>query len=223
MNRRRTLLAVALCLSLVVLIVAQEKQSKPAGPTVAPPTTVPHIPVMPGAPPATAAWPHFPHGVTPALNPPILPGSVVPTQGREHYTVPAKVEFDDGTMLSGEIHSDGPLQCMALFGATAIPFYQIKGIEWRSGTEQPEDQERKATLVLINNDALTVVATTPKLQLKTTWGHAAVELAHVRSIVMTSEKVKWVDTPDGRRELVPDADAPDAKEEKIQGSGAASR
>jgi hypothetical protein len=117
--------------------------------------------------------------------------------------VPAKIDFNDGTTLSGEIHSDGPLQCMALFGQTAIPFTQIKGIEWRSGAEQPDDQERKASLVLVNKDVLTVAVTTPAIQLKTTWGHASVELSQVRSIVMTTEKVKWADTPDGRRVLVP--------------------
>jgi hypothetical protein len=42
MNRRCTLTALALCLSFSVSIFAQEKGSpKPAGPTVAPPATVP--------------------------------------------------------------------------------------------------------------------------------------------------------------------------------------
>jgi hypothetical protein len=140
---------------------------------------------------------------------PALPPGAAQTYTPEHYAVTSKVELNDGTTLTGEIHSDSPLPCIALFGPVAIRLDQIKGIEWRTVSDEQGGQERKATLILLNGDALTVSVTIPAIQLKTSWGEAKVELSHVRSILMTIEKVKWADTPDGRRTLVP-ADAPRA-------------
>jgi len=216
MNRCRTLLALALCLSLATPIFAQSNQlPKPAGPTVAPPATVPYIPVAPApytpvvpAPPQLQPG-YFPQRVT-AIIPPQPPGSFAPAQS----SVPAKIELNDGTTLTGAIHSDSPLQCIAIFGQTVIPFNQIKGIEWRSVTDPDDEQARKATLVLINGDALTVSVAIPSIQVKTSWGHATVELSQVQSILMTIEKVKWTDTPDGRRALVPAGDGPDETQPK---------
>jgi hypothetical protein len=215
MNRSRTSVAFAFCLSLATPIFGQEKGPsiqfpKASGPTVAPPGTVPYIPVVPAPPPQ--AKPPADIRPLPAIQyPTIVPFASIPPQpgnvelSPHAYTVPARIELSDGTTLAGEIHSDSPLQCTALFGPTAIPFNQMKGIEWRTG----DDQERKATLILINGDTLTVSVTILEIQLKTTWGHATVELSQVRSIVMTIEKVKWSDTPDGRRVLVPAGDAPE--------------
>jgi hypothetical protein len=130
----------------------------------------------------------------------------VPTPSREQHGVPARIELNDGTTLTGEIRSDSPLQCAALYGPAAIPFNLIKGIEWQRRTDRPDEPENKATLVLLNGDSLTVSVTVPAIQVKTSWGHATVELSHVRSLLMTIEKVKWVDAPDGGRLLLPDRD-----------------
>jgi len=167
--------------------------------TIQPGTNMPIIPPPPGFGPAIPG----PYPQAPLA---ILPPSLTPQRPRvagEHYVVPARIEFNDGTSLVGDIHSDSPLQCMALFGQTAIPFNQIKGMEWRSQTSDPGETERKATVVLINGDSLTVTNVITTILLKTTWGEAKTDVAQVRSIVMTNEKVKWADTPLGRA-LVPD-------------------
>jgi hypothetical protein len=204
---RRMLTALASTLSLTLAIAAQE--SKPyTNPNAPPPGAL--VPVVP-APPVLApqGYPNIQHRVIPP--PPTInfpAGRITPSQTREHYAVQARIELNDGMTLTGEIHSDSPLPCVALFGPAAIPFNQIKGIEWQRRTDQPDETENKATLVLLNGDSLTVSVTIPAIQVKTTWGHATVDLSQVRSILMTIEKVKWVDAPDGRRLLVPDTETP---------------
>jgi hypothetical protein len=165
------------------------------------PSFVPQPPIIPPA----AALGTAPPNIIPAERPRIVSG--------EQYIVPAKIEFNDGTTLTGELHSGSPLECIALYGQAAIPFNQIKGMEWRIQTNDQGEEERKATVVLINRDTLTVSTTTPTIHVKTTWGQAAVELSQVRSMIMTIEKVKWDDTPLGRA-LVPDDDAKPATQTK---------
>ena len=202
---RRLLAALASSMSLTLALAAQE--SKPyTNPNAPPPGTL--VPVVP-APPVLAP-PGYPN-TQQRMNPPTInfpSGRMPQTQSREHYAVKARIELNDGMTLTGEIHSDSPLQCVALFGPAAIPFNQIKGIEWQRRTDQPDEPDNKATLVLLNGDSLTVSVTIPAIQLKTTWGHATVELSQVQSLLITIEKVKWVDAPDGRRLLVPDAETP---------------
>jgi hypothetical protein len=204
MKRIRMLTSLALCLSITPIARAQEAKLIP---TIIPPQAV----APPGNPNRVFPAPQvvqFPPGVFQRIAPtaviPPAPSGIEPTRSGEHYSVPAKIEMNDGATLTGEIQSSGPLHCVALFGEAAIPFNQIKGIEWRTETDQPEGQQRQATLILLNGDSLTVTVATPVIQVKTTWGHAAVELPNVRSIVMTIEKVKWSDTPNGRRALVPE-------------------
>src|SRR5688572_6924476 len=175
---RRMLTALASSLSLTLALAAQE--TKPyTNPNAPPPGTL--VPVVP-APPVLAPPPGYPHIQNRLIPPPTInfpPGRIAPSQSREHYAVQAKIELNDGMTLTGEIHSDSPLQCVALFGPAAIPFNQIKGIEWQPRTDQPEETENKATLVLLNGDSLTVSVAIPAIQVKTTWGHATVDLSQV--------------------------------------------
>jgi nitrogen fixation-related uncharacterized protein len=208
MTRNRLFTVLALCLSLTLAIVAQE--SRPNSFNAIPPPFGATIPAPPTNPPGQ-------RGVRPATMYPNPQSSSTPPRGEEHYSVLGKVQLSDGTTLSGEIHSDGPLQGMALFGSIAIPLNQIRGIDWQTRSDQKDDSERKAKVILINDDSLTVTLTVPTIQLKTDWGHAAVELAKVQSIILGSEKYKWEDTPLGRQ-LVPEDNAKPATDASTFGT-----
>jgi hypothetical protein len=229
MARILSLAVVGLLFSLPLTAVAQEADSPP---TLTPPPATNAAPATPYTPvPSTTISPSIqyqrslppsgmpvvppPPGFAPAFPPnviqPATPFAIAPSLGpqrpratmSEHYVVPAKIQFNDGTTLTGELHSDSPLQCVALFGQTAIPFNQIKGLEWRTQTNDQGETEAKVAMILVNGDALTVTNVNSSIHLKTTWGEATVELLKVRSVVITNEKVKWADTPAGRA-LVPD-------------------
>jgi hypothetical protein len=172
---------------------------------------VPGVPTVP-APPTLA--PSIPNAVNPGIQFPRVippqPGRVAHLPTREAYTGPAKFSLDDGTTLTGEIHADSPLECAASFGVIAVPFNKIRGISWRDPSDGQRPQDVPATLVLDNNDTLTVNVRTHGITLKTAWGQANIELHHVRSLLLTTDKVRWAETPDGRRVLAPESDAPPA-------------
>jgi hypothetical protein len=90
---------------------------------------------------------------------------------------------------------------VAEFGEIAVPLNMIRGISWR---DSGDASQRQATLFFRNSDTLTVSIGVPHLEMKTKWGVAIVELAQIRAILLTADKIKWSDTPDGRRTLVPD-------------------
>ena len=175
----------------------------PSGTTVPPPPIL----VRPSIP--NAVQPQFPRsfGTTIPTTPPPL-GTVAHMPTREAHTGPAKVSCDDGTTLTGEIHADNPLECAASFGVIAVPFNKIRGILWHEPSESQKPQDVPATLVLDNNDSLTVNVRTHGITLKTSWGLANIELHHLRSLLLTTDKVRWAETPDGRRVLAPESDAP---------------
>jgi hypothetical protein len=202
MSGWQTQMALVIWAMLTLEAMAQENQSTiipanppqfprlvPPPPTLAPPKTI--VPIPSG---------NVPHALTLIPSPPVAGGFT--QQTAEHQSVPAKVELSDGTKLAGDLYSEGPLRGIALFGKIAIPLNQIRGIDWQAKSDQDE-QERKAKVVLVNDDSLTVTLTIPAIHLKTSWGYAQVELAKVRSMVVTAEKYKWEDTPLGRQ-LVPD-------------------
>src|SRR5262245_14755031 len=113
MARHRTLVALGLFLSLTLTVAAQEADSTPL--LTAPPTThapaVPYLPratvqpggmpVMPPPPGYAPSLPQFPLAPPAPLG--LVPATPVPQRPRtnsgEHYAVPAKVEFHDGTTL----------------------------------------------------------------------------------------------------------------------------
>jgi hypothetical protein len=138
---------------------------------------------------------------------PLQPGRLAQMPTREAYTGPAKVSLDDGTTLTGEIQAHGPLDCVASFGSIAIPFNKIRGILWREPSDGQRSHDVPATLVMDNNDTLTVTVGCPGITVKTSWGQANIELHHVRSLVLTADKIRWAETSDGRHVLAPESDA----------------
>ncbi len=203
--------------SLVIAGLSAQDQPVPIAQSYAPvPPGTPILPAVPVVPaPPTIGHPTIPNAVQPyfprpdfTTTIPAPPGRVAHLPTREAYTGPAKVSLDDGTTLTGEIHADGPLDCVASFGPITVPFNKIRGIMWRESSEGQGPQSLPAILVLEHNDTLTVTLSCPAIRLKTSWGEANVELHHVRSLLLTTDKVRWAETPDGRRILVPDSDAP---------------
>src|SRR5262245_9545518 len=119
MARPSILAVVALLAGAVAVMVGQEAR---VAPTTKPnDRRVEHVQIVPPPPTLNVA-------------PTIAFPRTAPSLSREHYEVTAKIELNDGTTLAGDIHSDGPLQCMTLFGQVGIPFNQIKGIEWQRKT-----------------------------------------------------------------------------------------
>jgi hypothetical protein len=232
MARSRITSALTLWLISVVAVSAQESQSfapvapSPGTPTLPPPPTLspgvrtvaPPPTIAPGVrttiSPSPAVPPgistpipsgNFPQGVTTInISPPGVPVQDRSGQIVERQIVPAQVKLIDGTTLAGELYLNGPLQGSALFGSIAIPLNQIRGIDWQTQSNGDE-KVQKAKVILINGDALTVTLNVPTIQLKTDWGHAAIELAKIQSMVLTAGKYKWEDTPLGRQ-LVPDGE-----------------
>jgi len=208
-----------LAMGLVLTIAAAAQDNKPSpNPTALQPAIA--VPTLPPPPTLAPRFVPIPSGNVPQRvltlipSPPVAPSFSRPEPIGERHSVPAKVELTDGTQLTGDFYSDGPLQGAALFGPISISLNQIRGIDWQVQTDQTQSDQnephqaqpdRKAKVVLTNDDSLTMTLTMPAIQLKTSWGYAVVELNKVRSLVLTAEKHKWEDTPLGRQ-LVPDRD-----------------
>jgi hypothetical protein len=205
------------CLLVVFTISAQEVQPNispppPSADTVAPGTPSPATIQFPRTPPPPTIAPGNPvlipspsaaqRVLTLIPSPPGAPTLTRPQPAPETHVGPAKVKISDRTMLTGELYSDGSLPGVALFGSIAIPLTQIRGIDFQDKSNQ-EDQDRKAKVILTNDDSLTMTINLHTFRLKTAWGHAAIEVAKVQSVVLNVENYKWDDTPLGRA-LVPD-------------------
>ena len=218
MDRSRMLAAMALCFLVAAPICGQETRSVapqttplPSGSyTIAPGGAL--VPVVPAPPPPTTML--IPGSIQPRVgvnSPPFTtipapPSARIEEFRHEVYSVPARLELTDGTTLSGVMQCDSPLPCLAVFGPISVPYNKIRGISWRDG------EERTATLFFDNTDSLTVSITIPNLQIKTAWGAATVELSHVRGVILTADNVKWSDTTDGRRLLLPAGTSSDAEQ-----------
>jgi len=131
-----------------------------------------------------------------AYLPPSLPGADV-------SPLPVKVELRTGLVLNGQIADTGPLVCGTAFGEAAIPLAAIRGIRLHeelaaSGTERPAPQ---ATIILTNNDSLTVSLRAAQIQVKTEWGEANINVPHLKSMLLTSDDVQWQEA-NGRWTLV---------------------
>src|SRR5262245_50298085 len=70
-----------------------------------------------------------------------------------------KAELRKGLILDGQIAVTGPLVCNAAFGEVAIPLTTIRGIRFhepQAAAGAPQ-QVPQATVILTNNDSLTVM------------------------------------------------------------------
>jgi hypothetical protein len=123
--------------------------------------------------------------------------------GADLSLLPVKVELRKGLALDGQIAVTGPLVCGTAFGEAAIPLTAIRGIRLHEG-EAAAGQERplpQATIILTNNDSLTVSLTAAQIQVKTEWGEANIQIAHFKSLLLTSDNVQWQEV-NGRWALV---------------------
>jgi len=134
-----------------------------------------------------------------------FPPSVPP--GADISLLAVRVELRKGLALDGQIAVTGPLVCGTAFGEAAIPLTAIRGIRLHdepsaTGTEPPAPPARiipggterpvpQATIILTNNDSLTVSLRAAQIQVKTEWGEANIHVPHLKSLLMTSDDVQW--------------------------------
>ncbi len=138
------------------------------------------------------------------------PGSFAP----QVATIPIRLELRSGLTLAGQVES-AALPGLTRFGEVAIPLTAMRGLRLFDGSPDAKLPEGPtATVILDNDDSLTVVLRAQQIQVKTEWGTAIVDLPQVRSLLVTSEPVQWIDSG-GRWRLEPlppsAADAPEVE------------
>jgi hypothetical protein len=129
-----------------------------------------------------------------------------PSLGGDVSLLPVKVELRKGLVLDGQLPVTGPLACATAFGEAALPLAAIRGIRLHE-VQEVANAERvgpQATIILSNNDSLTVYLRAAQFQVKTEWGEANIGVAHLRSILLTADDVEWQEAG-GRWSLVAEA------------------
>jgi|GEM_PF-5683596 hypothetical protein len=204
----RRVLAVVLAGGVLVLVawvyVLAQQPRFPGGTTVgAVDVKVPPPParIIPGTGGPTLQFPTQPATPTPgspyqSFAPPSLPAT-------EPSLLAVKVELRKGLVLEGQIAVTAPLACVAAFGEVGIPLSTIRGIRFHepqapAGAPQ---QVPQATVILTNNDSLTVSLRAAQFQVKTEWGEANIIVSQLKSILLTSDDVRWQEA-NGRWTLV---------------------
>ena len=180
----RYLKRTALAIGLVVVIAACLFAQAPSGAKKA-------VTIPPGS--AGIMFPAQPHLGT------FVPA---PPRASEPIAAPVKVELTSGEVLTGDLQVTGPLECETIIGVTGIPVNTIQGIRQHERSDEAENNKATATVVLANNDSLTVTVRVHHFEIKTEWGTAIVNTAHIRSILLTMEHVEWREGEGGRWYLV---------------------
>jgi hypothetical protein len=160
-------------------------------------------------------------GTTPNSYAPLPPGSVAP----EAPAVQVRLELQNGLVLEGAM-TGAALPGVARLGSVSIPAQTIRGLRLHDTKTSADDKSTSdsklpagptATVILDNDDSLTVALQLQHVQVKTEWGTAIVELAQLRSLLMlrddtpAGEGWQWIET-DGRWRLKragPPQDAPE--------------
>jgi hypothetical protein len=167
---KRAAIAVGLLVTIAAYVLAQATTSGTKRPFTPPPPT------------ATAVV-QFPRSASGTF--------VAPPPSRETVVIAAKVELKSGQTLTGDLHVIGPLECETIIGVTGIPVNTIRGIRQHDQSDEAEDTKAVATVVLANNDSLTVTVRVHHFEVKTEWGTAIINTDHVKSILLTIENVEW--------------------------------
>jgi hypothetical protein len=134
---------------------------------------------------------------------------------------PAIIELRSGLTLEGHLQS-AHIPCRTVFGEASLPLGTIRGIrmsEELTSVEGGEPQPTGATMILSNGDSLTGVPQLEVFQIQTEWGVAIVKLSHLKSLVLTDEKVTWEEA-EGRWRLTPAAKPSEVGESAADYSGA---
>ncbi len=117
--------------------------------------------------------------------------------------LPVKLQLAGGLLLEGNIEASGPFPCAATFGEVSIPLTAIRGIRLHAAETNLNNPLPAATIILHNNDSLTVSLRATQIQIKTAWGTANVDLPHVQSLLLTQDDVQWQQAGDHRWILAP--------------------
>ena len=196
-------------LALVVWVTVRAQSTAPR-PKVPQNQPAPSGPYTPAAPPRFAPGTTAPGTTAPGTNPyqPIQPANAsipyspsafgsfqsdadAPPSLVSGKLVPVKLQLAGGLHLEGNIDASGPLPCAATFGEVSIPLTAIRGIRLHEGTTSANTPLPAATVILNNNDSLTVSLRATQMQIKTAWGTAIIDLPHVQSLLLTQDDVQW--------------------------------
>lgn len=163
----------------------------------------PHATRVPRVAPSTVYDSH-----APSISPETFPGppvSIVPgATPASAATRSALIELRSGLALEGHLRCV-PIPCQAVFGQASLPLETILGIRMSdelTSVEGGEPRPAGATIILSNGDSLTGMPQIEVLHLQTEWGEAIVKLSHLKSLLLTGEKVIW-EEHDGRWRLTP--------------------
>jgi len=198
MTHRRVLSALAAGASLVlvtwVCVLAQTPRGtagkKPPSPgTRFPSQSADVAPVL-----SPNRYPPNPYPVQPAYRYQAIPGTLAPpgVSGAPVASLPARLELASGLTIEGQVLAE-QLPCQTTFGEVSIPLAKVRGLRLHDSqpSTDPPSEDRAATIVLDNNDSLTVTLRAALIHVKTEWGMAIVDVPHVRSLVLTTDEVQW--------------------------------
>jgi hypothetical protein len=211
----RRVLAVVLSGGVLVLVawvyVLAQQPRFPGGTTVGPgDVRVPPPParIIPGTGNPTLQFPTQPATVGSNPYQPFAPPSL---PGADVSLLPVKAELRKGLLLDGQVAVTGPLACVAAFGEVGIPLATIRGIRFHElgAAAGAPQQVPQATVILTNNDSLTVMLQATQIQVKTEWGEANITVPQLKSILLTPDDVRWQEA-NGRWTLVAVEKAPPA-------------
>jgi hypothetical protein len=152
-------------------------------------------------------------------------GFALPDSAAPPRVVPIKLQLGSGLVLEGVIDGASPFPCQTAFGEASIPPSAIRGIRLHGVQTSPSDPLPAATIILHNNDSLTVSLRATQIQIKTTWGMATVDLPHAQSLLLTSDAVQWQQVGDRWtlapiEDPAPAADPPSVREAPAEQSEA---
>src|SRR5262245_44701322 len=182
-------------LALVAAQAQKPKESAPELPSV--PSTGPRIPLPPTRLPATPSTviPFSGIGFLSPDSPPQLAPRLTgppPTGAPAASLIDVRLELITGLCLEGQVAATS-LHGIARFGELAIPLNTVRGLRLHESKPDGGEVDSKlpegprATVILDNEDSLTLVLRAPQIQVKTSWGTAIVDLPHVRSLVVTGD------------------------------------
>jgi hypothetical protein len=167
-----------------------------------PPRTVrPSItPLTPTAPVAPSGTPfRTPDGgAGPVPTPPMAPPTPKPDDR-------IAIQLKDGSRILGKLSGLEKLKAKSTFGEVAIPVDAILGL--RMADNGPSGSlGANSTILFRNGDVLTAEPVLGTLKVETSWGEVTIPGKHVESIVMTTERIVWIN--DGRWRLAPEGTGP---------------
>jgi hypothetical protein len=185
--------SVGLVLGAMALVAAQAPRNK--GPVTEAPRVSAPTPRLPQGATFPGGLQSFPGvALSPGTSIPMSPLPQIPPQGSfapQAALLAVRLELRTGLALEGQIEA-AALPGVTRFGEVAIPLSTIRGVRLHDGSVESKPPDGpSATVILDNDDSLTMALRVQQLHVKTEWGTAIIDLPQVRSLLLTSEPMEW--------------------------------